>query len=81
MFNKVKGLEPKDVDHINTHATSTPAGDLCEAKAIARLLENDDKLLNKVSITANKSAFGHCFGAAGSVESIFTILSMINVRP
>lgn len=65
---------------MNTHATSTPAGDLCEARAIARLLENKEELLKKVSVTANKSAIGHCFGAAGSIESIFSLLSMKNVK-
>jgi len=71
-------ISSQELDHINTHATSTPAGDLCEARAIGRLLENNEELLGKVSITANKSAMGHCFGAAGSVESIFTVLSMYN---
>ncbi len=74
------GISSDQLDHINTHATSTPAGDLCEARAIGRLLENNEDLLKKVSITANKSAVGHCFGAAGSVEGIFTVLSLYNVR-
>ena len=37
--------------------------------------------MEKVSITANKSSIGHCFGAAGSIESIFTLLSIYNVSP
>ena len=73
------GISSDELDHINTHATSTPAGDLCEARAIGRLLENKEELLQKVSITANKSAMGHCFGAAGGVEAIFAVLSMYNV--
>jgi len=75
----IVGITGKEVDHVNTHATSTPAGDLCEARAISRILENNKDLMDRVSITANKSNFGHCFGAAGSVESIFTILSIYNV--
>ena len=59
------GLSYKDIDHINCHAISTNVGD--EAKAI-----------KKVSITANKSAIGHCFAAAGVIETIFTILAMEN---
>jgi 3-oxoacyl-(acyl-carrier-protein) synthase len=67
------------LDHINTHATSTPAGDLCEARAIFRLLKEKKELLDKVSVTANKSAIGHTFGAAGGIESIFTILALKHV--
>jgi len=72
------GLSYKDIDHINCHATSTNVGDEAEAKAIANFLENDIDIMKKVSITANKSAIGHCFAAAGVIESIFTILAMEN---
>ena len=68
----------EDIDHINTHATSTPVGDISEVRAIANLLRNDNTFINKVSVTAIKSLFGHTFGAAGAIESIFAILSIAN---
>jgi 3-oxoacyl-[acyl-carrier-protein] synthase II len=66
------GLQPADVDHVNCHATSTVVGDLYEAAAIQRALGND------VVLTAPKSSIGHLVGAAGAVESIITLLSVIN---
>ena len=72
------GLSPDMIDHINCHATSTPVGDEAEAKAISNFLQNDTNLFKKVSVTANKSAIGHCFGAAGAIETIFAILSIEN---
>ncbi|WP_029895472.1 beta-ketoacyl-ACP synthase II [Desulfohalovibrio reitneri] len=69
------GVAPEDVDHINCHATSTPVGDMCEVRAIRRVFsEHADKL----TVTANKSMVGHLLGAAGGVESLFAVLSMIN---
>ena len=67
------GMEPSEVSSINCHATSTPAGDICEAKALRSLLNEDQDLIDKVTVTANKGAIGHCFGAAGAIESIFAI--------
>ena len=63
---------------MNCHATSTPVGDIAEAIAITKLLQNDRKLMDKISISATKSSIGHTFGAAGSIESIFCILSLLN---
>lgn len=71
-------LAPSDLDFINVHATSTPAGDLCEAKAIFNLL-GDSETRKKVVVTANKSSIGHTFGAAGGVESVFAIKSLEEV--
>jgi 3-oxoacyl-[acyl-carrier-protein] synthase II len=61
---------PEQVNHVNAHATSTPIGDLAEACAINRLLPT------RPIVTANKGSIGHLLGAAGAVESIFTLLSL-----
>jgi len=66
-------LNPEDVDHINTHATSTPVGDISETKAIANVFgENPDELY----ITGTKSMTGHLLGAAGAIEAIASIKSI-----
>jgi len=72
------GISPQDIDHINAHASGSPMTDQAEAFGIASFLQNKQELMDKVTITANKSAFGHCVGAAGSIETIFTILSLNN---
>ncbi len=64
-----------DVDHINTHGTSTPIGDISEPKAIACLFGEHAK---NISLNSTKSMTGHMLGAAGSVEAIATILSIKN---
>ncbi|MZQ87092.1 beta-ketoacyl-ACP synthase II [Paenibacillus sp. 5J-6] len=67
------GLAPEELDTINAHATSTPAGDLSETRAIKRLL--GDRAYN-VPITANKSMIGHMLGAAGGVEAVALIRTL-----
>lgn len=67
------GLSLTDVDHINTHGTSTPIGDVSEPKAIARLFGDYAK---EISLNSTKSMTGHLLGAAGSVEAIATVLSI-----
>ncbi|MGB1042965.1 MAG: beta-ketoacyl-ACP synthase II, partial [Tenacibaculum sp.] len=67
------GLKPEDVDHINTHGTSTPLGDVAELKAISEVFGNHAKNIN---INSTKSMTGHLLGAAGAVESIASILAM-----
>lgn len=67
------GLKPEDVDHINTHGTSTPLGDVAELKAISEVFGNHAKNIN---INSTKSMTGHLLGAAGAIESIAAILAM-----
>lgn len=69
------GMNLTDVDHINTHGTSTPIGDISEPKAIARLFGDHAKHIN---LNSTKSMTGHLLGAAGSVEAIATILAIKN---
>ena len=67
------GLSPEDVDHINTHGTSTPLGDVAELKAISKVFGNHAKNIN---INSTKSMTGHLLGAAGAIEAIASILAM-----
>ena len=69
------GLKPEDVDHINTHGTSTPLGDVAELKAISEVFGNHAKHIN---INSTKSMTGHLLGAAGAIEAISVILAMQN---
>ena len=65
-------ISTDDVGYINAHGTSTIKGDVIELNAIARLFNN------KIYVSSTKSSIGHLLGAAGSVESIFSIMSMKN---
>jgi 3-oxoacyl-[acyl-carrier-protein] synthase II len=67
------GLEPADITHVNVHATSTPLGDIAEAKALRTALGD---AVNNVSVTATKSCTGHLLGAAGALEAVVTVLSL-----
>ena len=69
------GLKPEDIDHINTHGTSTPLGDISEPKAI---ITTFGKHAYKISINSTKSMSGHLLGAAGAMEAMATILSIQN---
>ncbi len=66
------GLKPEDVDHINTHGTSTPLGDVAELKAISEVFGSHAKNIN---INSTKSMTGHLLGAAGAIEAISVILA------
>jgi 3-oxoacyl-[acyl-carrier-protein] synthase II len=69
------GLTAKDIVHINAHATSTPVGDVAESNAIRRAFGDD---VDHMPVSATKSMTGHLLGAAGALESIFTILAIHN---
>jgi beta-ketoacyl ACP synthase len=64
------GLSPKDINHINAHATSTSIGDVAEANAIR------SAGVEHAAVYAPKSALGHSIGAVGALESILTVLSL-----
>ena len=66
------GLEPKDLDYINAHGTSTMA-DVIELGAVERMMGKDT---DKVTMSSTKSATGHLLGAAGAIEAIFSILAI-----
>jgi 3-oxoacyl-[acyl-carrier-protein] synthase II len=68
------GMTPQDIDYINTHGTSTPLGDIAETKAILHVFGEHAYNLN---ISATKSMTGHCLGAAGVIEAIACIQSVV----
>lgn len=68
-------LSVSDIDYINVHGTSTPVGDVSEAKAIVTLFSEHAYRLN---ISSTKSMTGHLMGAAGAIEGIASILSVYN---
>ena len=69
------GLKPEDIDYINTHGTSTPAGDIAEVAAIKSVFGEHAYKLN---IGSTKSMTGHLLGGAGALEAVLTVLSVKN---
>ena len=65
-------LSPRDIVHVNAHATSTPQGDVAEALAIRQALGEDTAAV----VTSTKSMTGHLLGAAGALESVATVLAL-----
>ena len=69
------GMQPDEIDYINTHGTSTPIGDGAEVKAITAVFGEHAYKLN---ISATKSMTGHCLGAAGVIEAIASIKALMH---
>jgi 3-oxoacyl-[acyl-carrier-protein] synthase II len=67
------GLDPSDIDYLNAHGTSTPAGDISETVGIKRAFGDASKTL---AVSSTKSTTGHLLGAAGVAEAIFCILAI-----
>ena len=67
------GIDPSEVGYINAHGTSTPVGDISETRVIKLAVGEENAY--KIPVSSTKGATGHCLGAAGAVEAIFTILA------
>jgi 3-oxoacyl-[acyl-carrier-protein] synthase II len=67
------GIKPEEVDHINTHGTSTPLGDVAELKAISKVFGEH---ASNININSTKSMTGHLLGAAGAIEAISSLMAM-----
>ncbi|MFS8204019.1 beta-ketoacyl-[acyl-carrier-protein] synthase family protein [Streptomyces sp. CWNU-52B] len=68
-------LDPAEIVHVNAHATSTPAGDVAELKALRKVFGDDT---DHFAVSATKSMTGHLLGGAGGVESVATVLALYN---
>jgi len=77
MLNAINdaGLNPDDIQFVNAHGTSTPAGDVAETEAVKRAFGAHAKSL---AVTSTKSMTGHLLGAAGGIEAVFTVMSLHN---
>ncbi len=73
MALKQAQMNPEDIDYINAHGTSTPAGDITEFRAVKEVFGMD-----KTAMSSTKSMTGHLLGGAGSVESVFSLLALNN---
>ena len=67
------GLDPGDIDYINAHGTSTPAGDIAETMAIKSVFGEG---AGNVAVSSTKSMTGHLLGAAGGIEAVFATLAL-----
>jgi len=69
-------INPEDVDYINAHGTSTPAGDICETQGIKSVF--GAHATSKLMVSSTKSMTGHLLGAAGGIEAAFSVLALRN---
>jgi 3-oxoacyl-[acyl-carrier-protein] synthase II len=72
---KDAGITANDIDHVNTHGTSTPLGDIAETSALGKLFGEHS---SKVFVNSTKSMTGHLLGAAGAVEAMASIFAVQN---
>jgi len=70
-------LNPEQIGYINAHGTSTPAGDKAESQAVKTVFGD---AASKVMVSSSKSMIGHLLGAAGAVESIITVMSLLEQK-
>ncbi|MEU9238402.1 beta-ketoacyl-ACP synthase II [Streptomyces sp. NPDC048385] len=68
-------LKPAEIMHVNAHATSTPQGDVAEVKALRKVFGDD---VDHMAISATKSMTGHLLGGAGGIETVASILALVN---
>jgi 3-oxoacyl-[acyl-carrier-protein] synthase II len=74
---KDAGIQPEEVGYINAHATSTPAGDGNESRAIEAVF-GEHALSHKLKVSGTKSMTGHLLGGAGGLEAGITVLALVN---
>lgn len=74
---KDAGITPEDIDYINAHGTSTPYNDASETKAIKAVFGEH---AHKLAVSSTKSMTGHALGAAGGIEAVISVLSLINQK-
>jgi 3-oxoacyl-[acyl-carrier-protein] synthase II len=67
------GIDPAEIGYINAHGTSTPLGDASETRVIKLAVGEENA--RRIPVSSTKGATGHCLGASGAIEAIFTVLA------